>query len=54
MHPALAKIVRILAEIEAERLCAEQNEKSPEVATPGPEGFKRTRPVTSEGESQHG
>jgi len=30
MHPALQRLIRILAECEADRLCAEQKEKGPD------------------------
>lgn len=33
MHPALLRLIRVLAECEAERLCAEQ-EKGPEAEEP--------------------
>lgn len=32
MHPALVRLIRVLAECEADRLCAEQKEKGPDAA----------------------
>ena len=46
LHPALLRLIRVLAECEADRLCAEK-ETGPDATTPEPESIEMKRPRTS-------